>query len=200
MGEFVKATSDSEDVNLVQSFQAGDKIAFNHLVIKYQDRIFNVCFRYLGDYQEASDTAQDIFFKAFKTLKNFRFESSFFTWIYRITINTCETKRQSREQRYKKRMITLDPPGRTIEGLKPSKPIVDNSPSPSAQIEQKELQTQVQNAINSLTQEHKTAIILRDIEFLSYEKIAETIGVSLGTVKSRIARARMELKNKLQEC
>jgi RNA polymerase sigma-70 factor (ECF subfamily) len=199
MGEFVKDTSDGYDASLVKSFQAGDKVAFNYLVLKYQDKIFSVCFRYLGVYQEASDVAQDIFFKVFKTLKKFRFESTFYTWIYRISINTCETKRQSTEQRYKKRMVTIDNPGRIIEGSNPPKHIVDSALSPSEQIERQELQAQVQNAINSLTQEHKTAIILRDIELLSYEQIADTMGISLGTVKSRIARARTELKNKLQE-
>jgi len=187
-----------DDASLIRDFKAGNRGAFNYLVLKYQDGIVSICFRFLGDYQEASDCAQDVFLKAFKALKKFEFKSTFFTWLYRIAINTCETKLRSSEQRYKKRTVSLDNPG-TAERSNPSRTIVDNSPSPIEQLEHKERSIMLQDAINSLSKDHKTMIILRDIEQLSYEEIAITTGIELGTVKSRIARARIELRNKLKE-
>ena len=95
-----KVTSDNNrfqgvDEALARAFQSGEKKAFDKLVLRYRDRIFNMCYRFLGDYQEAEDTAQEVFIKAYRSLKLFRFKSSFYTWLYRITVNTCKNKLKS---------------------------------------------------------------------------------------------------------
>ena len=199
MDQYVDVTNNihDEDVNFIKAFKAGDKSAFDKLVLKYQDRIFNLCFRFLGDHEETNDCAQEIFLKIFQALKKFRFESTFFTWLYRITINTCETRSKSLEHRHRKRTVSIDNPG-PKGNPNPSMNIIDNCSSPIEKLEQKERKTLIQDAINSLSSDHKTVIILRDIEQLSYEEIAITIGFDLGTVKSRLSRARIELRKKLE--
>ena len=184
-----------EDAELISTFMAGDKTAFDDLVIRHKDRIFNLCYRFLGDYQDANDTAQDVFINAYKALKRFRAESSFSTWIYRIAINTCKNRIKSREFRNRKQTKSLDNP-RTADN-NPSAEIVDESLSPMAKLEKKERSMLIQKAIDSLPKGKKVMVVLRDIEGLPYDEIARITGFSLGTVKSRIARARSDLREKL---
>jgi len=97
-----------EDTVSIKSFLAGDKKTFDKLVLKYQDRVFNLCYRFLGDYEEANDSAQETFIKVYNSLKNFRFESAFSTWLYRIAVNTCKNKLSSLKFRLNQRMVRLD--------------------------------------------------------------------------------------------
>ena len=97
--------SASEDAELIKAFQAGKKAAFDELVLSHKDKVFNLCYWFVGDYQDANDLAQDVFFKAFKALKNFRFESAFSTWIYRIAVNTCKNRLKSFQYRLKKKFV-----------------------------------------------------------------------------------------------
>ena len=192
------AQKSNRDFELIRSFQSGEKTAFDQLVIRHKDRIFNLCYRLLGDYNEANDYAQETFIKAFKSLKGFRFESSFSTWLYRIAVNNCKNRLNSLEKRFQVKMISIETPKYTGEN-NPVLEIRDDSPSPANGLERKEKAVLIQTAINSLPAEQKMVIILRDIEGRSYEEIAETTGLALGTVKSRLARGRMELKNKLRK-
>ena len=192
------AQKSNRDFELIRSFQSGEKTAFDQLVIRHKDRIFNLCYRMLGDYNEANDYAQETFIKAFKSLKGFRFESSFSTWLYRIAVNNCKNRLSSLEKRYQGKMISIETPKYTGEN-NPVLEIRDDSESPANGLERKEKAVLIQTAINSLPAEQKMVIILRDIEGRSYEEIAETTGLALGTVKSRLARGRMELKNKLRK-
>jgi RNA polymerase sigma-70 factor (ECF subfamily) len=192
------AQKTNRDFELIRSFQSGEKTAFDQLVIRHKDRIFNLCYRILGDYNEANDYAQETFIKAFKALKGFRFESSFSTWLYRIAVNSCKNRLRSLEKRYQEKMISLEKPNYQ-GGKNPALEIRDNSPLPDNELERKEKSALIQTAINSLPADQKTVIILRDIDGQSYEEIAETTGLALGTVKSRLARGRMELKNKLRK-
>ncbi len=98
-------SSASKDVELINAFKAGKKSAFDELVLSHKDKVFNLCYWFVGDYQDANDLAQDVFFKAFKALKNFRFESAFSTWIYRITVNTCKNRLNSLQYRLKKKFV-----------------------------------------------------------------------------------------------
>ena len=182
---------------LVRSFQAGNKAAFDTLVLKHKDRIFNLCFRFLGDYQEADDSAQEVFVKAYRSLRAFRFESAFGTWLYRIAVNTCKNKVKSLDYRYAKKMVHLDNPGaaQADHGLE----ISDETPSPLAELERKERMELIQRAIESLPPEQKMVVILRDIQGLPYDDIADITGYGLGTVKSRLSRARLELRRKLMK-
>ena len=185
-----------EDAALVKAFQAGDKASFDGLVLKHKDRLFSLCFRFLGDYQEANDSAQEVFVKVYRSLKGFRFESAFSTWLYRIAVNTCKNKLRSSEYRQKKKMVHLDNPG-TVEGSTSALEIRDDTQSPLLELEKKERLNLIRRAIDSLPPEQKMVVVLRDIEDLSYEDIANITGYSLGTVKSRLSRARLDLRKKL---
>ena len=186
-----------EDAALIRAFQAGNRTAFDQLVVKHKDRLFNLCFWVLGDYHEANDTAQETFIKVFRSLKGFRFESAFSTWLYRIAVNTCKNRLKSLEYRKRKKMVRLENPGPSGE-INPSLEIQDETQSPLSRLESKEKLMLISEAMNSLPSEQKTVMTLRDIEGLSYEEIARITGFNLGTVKSRLSRARLDLRRKLR--
>jgi len=188
--------SSDQDAALVRAIQAGDMAAFDKLVIKHKDKLFSMVYWFMGDYQEANDCAQGTFIKVFKSLKKFRFESSFSTWLYRIAINTCKNKLKSSAYRWKKKTVSLENPESSKDGALFFE-IKDDSPSPVNELEKKERLTLIQKAINALPEEQNRVIVLRDIQGLSYHEIADITGLNLGTVKSKLARARMELRNKL---
>ena len=190
-------TSSGDDALLVEAFQKGDKRAFDQLVIRHKDRIFNLCCRFLGDYEEANDSAQEAFVKAYDSLNAFRLESAFSTWLYRIAVNTCKNKLGSSAYKAKRKTVSLDNPGDPSDGPLPME-IPNGDPSPLARMEEKEKMALLQRALDTLPAEFKMAVTLRDVEGLSYEDIAEITGLNLGTVKSRIARARTDLRNRLR--
>ena len=190
-------TSSGEDALLIEAFQRGDKKAFDELVIRHKDRIFNLCYRFLGDYEEANDSAQEAFVKAYGSLNTFRLESAFSTWLYRIAVNACKNKLGSAAYRAKRKTVSLDNPGNSEDGPLPME-IQNGTPSPLARMEEKEKMALVQRALDTLPTEFKMVVTLRDVEGLSYEEIAEVTRLNLGTVKSRIARARTDLRNKLR--
>jgi len=192
----VDAGSAENDNDLINAFIKGDHSAFEKLVLKYQDRVFNLCCRLLGDRDEAEDSAQEVFIKVYRALKGFRFKSSFYTWLYRIVINTCKNRIKSVEYRSIKSRVSIDSDqenrGNTIVD------IVDQRPMQDKTLEQKEKTKRVQEALNSLPPDQKTVIVLCDIEGLSYDEIAGITKTRLGTVKSKISRARLGLRNKLE--
>jgi len=187
----------AQDAALIRAFQEGDKAAFDKLVLNHKDRLFNLCYRILGDYEEANDSAQETFIKVYRGLKKFRFESGFSTWLYRIAVNTCKNKLKSSAYRQKSKMVPLDNPV-LANRSQPSREIQDESPSPAMELEKKERMRVIQEAIDALSPEQKQVVTLRDIEGFSYEEVAEITGFNLGTVKSRIARARQDLRKKLR--
>ena len=183
------------EVAFVDRLQVGSDEAFETLIGLYQAPIYNVAYRILGDASEASDAVQETFMKIFKGIKTFRGESGLKTWIYRIAISESLNR-----QRWWKRWrhhapVSIDdtfPNGaRLVE-------VTDSRPTPESACAQMEMEREVQRALNGLSFEHRVAVVLRDIEGLSYEEIAETLGLSLGTVKSRLWRARSEMKTKLE--
>ncbi|MBW2248840.1 MAG: sigma-70 family RNA polymerase sigma factor, partial [Deltaproteobacteria bacterium] len=188
--------SPDPDAAFVRAVQGGDMAAFDQLVIKHKDKLFNMVYWFLGDYQEANDCAQEIFIKVFKAIKKFRFQSSFSTWLYRIAINTCKNRLKSSAFRWKKRMVSLENPESSKQDNR-SYDIQNGSPSPENSLEKKEQIMLIQKAVNALPQEQNRVVVLRDIQGLSYQEIVDITGLNLGTVKSRLARARLELKNKL---
>jgi RNA polymerase sigma-70 factor (ECF subfamily) len=190
------AGSPDPDAAFVRAVQGGDIAAFDHLVIKHKDKLFNIVYWLLGDYQETNDCAQEIFIKVFKSIRKFRFQSSFSTWLYRIAINTCKNRRKSSAFRWKKRTVSLENPENPNQDNR-SYEIQNGCPSPENRLEKKERIMLIRKAINALPQEQNRVIVLRDIQGLSYQKIADITGLNLGTIKSRLARARLELKNKL---
>jgi RNA polymerase sigma-70 factor, ECF subfamily len=154
---------------------------FEELVRKYQDRIYNLCRYMLRDHQDAQDAAQDAFLKAYRGLKNFRPEASLYTWLYRIAVNTCLD--------YRRKAIRTPP---TTECIPEERVSEDRSPDRTC--ESKEAAETVQSALQKLPKKLRAAIVLREIEGLSYEEIARVLNTSVGTVKSRISRAREELR------
>lgn len=185
------------DIQLVELSQKGDHCAFSQLVSRYQKKIFSLCLRLLNDFEEARDMTQETFVKAFKHIKTFRKEAQFSTWLYYIALNTCRNKRRSWKGR--PNTISVD---ETIEmeDNQMQREIEDKScPNPMRVAECAELQQRVQSALNTLSTEHKEVIVMRDIQGLTYEEIADSLRCNLGTVKSRISRARLLLKDTLKE-
>ena len=174
---------------MVQRSQNGDPSAFNELLLKYRNRVMGVAVRMLGDRAEAEDLAQDVFVKVYHALNGFRGESLFSTWLYRITANSCLNHRKKQ-----KHEIQL---ARGFDGLAliPS----DGASNPHSLLEKKELTLLLEKAIQALPRERRIILILRDIEGLSYEQIGETLGVELGTVRSRLHRARLEVQASIKE-
>ena len=186
-----------EDAALVKAFQAGDKAAFDRIVLKHKDNLFNLVYWYLNDYQQANDCAQEIFIKVFKNLKQFRFESAFSTWLYKIAANTCKNVLKSATYKWGKKTVPLENP-RGSKAQNPAHEIPDAGPSPANGLERKERLMLIQEAINSLPEEQNQVVVLRDIQGLSYDEIAEITGMKPGTIKSRLARGRLELRNRLE--
>jgi len=185
------------DADLIRAFQAGDKAAFDGLVLRHKDELFNLIYWFLGDYEEANDCAQDVFIKVYKGLKGFRFESAFATWLYRIAVNTCKNRFKSSAYRWRKKSVPLENSGKSEEG-NPSLVVQDGSPSPLHELERKERARLIHEAIRDLPEEQNRVIVLRDIQGRSYHEIAAITGSNPGTVKSRLGRARLELKKRLE--
>lgn len=185
------------DTQLVEMSQKGSQQAFSQLVCRYQKRIFTLCLRLLDDFEEARDMTQETFIKAFKYIKKFRQEAQFSTWLYYIALNTCRNKLRS--WKGKPNVISVDETIEMEDNQIPREIEDKSSPDPLRIAESLELQHQVQTALNDLSLEHKEVIVMRDIQGFTYEEIAEALQCNLGTVKSRIARARIQLKDKLKE-
>ena len=186
----------AEDAALIQSFLYGKKGAFDDLVLRHQDRVFNLCYRFFGDHSEANDMAQEIFIKVYRSMGSFRFESGFSTWLYRIAVNTCRNRLKSMDYRFKKMVGSIN--GKQNPGMDDTvREFPDESHSPASRLEAKERSSLIQQSIDGLSSDKKTVVILRDIEGLSYEEIAGITGFSLGTVKSKLSRARLALRKKL---
>ena len=182
--------NDSDEASIIDRFKSGDGSAFEELVLKHQDRIYNLCRHMLGNAHDAEDAAQDTFLKAYRKLKDFRPEASFYTWLYRIAVNTCID--------HKKRPFFL-----SIFGGSPGEEEFiheqpSDEPSPERLYESKQLGRALSTSLRQLSQKLRTVLILKEIEGLSYEEIAEVLDISTGTVKSRISRAREELRWRLK--
>jgi len=175
-----------DDLPPIDRFKGGDQAAFEEIVLKYQDRIYNLCHHMLDNVHEAEDAAQDTFIKAYQNLNKFRPEASFYTWLYRIAVNTCLD--------YKKRPFWESLFKSSSEGEEFISEPVSAGPSPEKLYESKQLGFALSKSLRKLSLKLRTVIILKEIEGLSYEEIVEVLDVSIGTVKSRISRAREELK------
>jgi RNA polymerase sigma-70 factor (ECF subfamily) len=170
-----------DDTDLIRLFRESEISAFEELVRKYQDRIYNLCRYMVRDPREAQDAAQDVFLKAYRGLKDFKPESSLYTWLYRIAVNTClDYKRRSRREARRNESLSEDLPSA--------------EPSPDSLCESKEKTEALQAALAKLHAKLRAAIVLREIEGLPYEEIARVLHISVGTVKSRLSRAREELR------
>ncbi len=191
------ADRDLESKKFIELFLAGDPNAFNNLILLHKRMVFNLCFRLLGDYDDADDCAQEVFIKVSRALKNFRFESSFKTWIYRIAVNTCKNRLNSLDYRLRSKRVRINVVSDMDNDKKPTD-IKDPGRSPAAEAIQKEVGRLIQSAINALPAKQKLVVVLRDIEARSYEEIVELTGLKMGTVKSKLSRARLQLRELLK--
>jgi RNA polymerase sigma-70 factor (ECF subfamily) len=187
--------SDREiDQQLVQRVQRGDKAAFDLLVIKYQRKIFRLLSRLIRDPGEVEDVAQEAFIKAYRALPNFRGDSAFYTWLYRIAINTAKNWLVSQGRRAP---TTTETDIEDAETFDDGEHLRDLN-TPDAMLLTRQVADAVNRAIERLPEDLKTAIVLRELEGLSYEEIAETMNCPIGTVRSRIFRAREAIAEELR--
>ncbi|PID50170.1 MAG: RNA polymerase sigma factor RpoE [Proteobacteria bacterium] len=181
------------DLELVQRIQAGDKKSFDVLVLKYQHKVINLIMRYVRDHDTAQDVAQEAFIKAYRGLKNFRGDSAFYTWLYRIAINSAKNYLVSQGRRAPLTDIDAEE-AEQYDGESALK----EYGTPENEMLREEIQRVVTEAIESLPDDLRTAIVLRELEGMSYEEIAETMDCPIGTVRSRIFRAREAIDKVLQ--
>ena len=182
----------SNEKALVQQAKAGDRNAFAALVSAYEGKIYNLALRYLGNREDAMDASQEVFLRVFRFLPGFQEESGFSTWIYRIGVNVCKDMLVKRNKRNE---LSLELPDdeddyRTVE-------VSDERYDPQAIVEQSDLRESLASAIAELPQQQREMIVLRDIQGLSYEEIGQVLCLESGTVKSRLSRARENLRKKL---
>lgn len=180
---------------LVQRCKRGETGAFDELVRLYEKKVYNLAFRLSGNRDDACDLAQEAFVRVFNAIKDFRSQSSFSTWLYRVVTNVCLDQLRSRARHP---VTSLDEPLTTEKGQLPRQ-VTDDALDPEEELERLELKAAVQKGINSLKEEYRIIIILRDIQDLAYEDIAEVLNLSLGTVKSRLNRARLALRSVLSD-
>jgi RNA polymerase sigma-70 factor (ECF subfamily) len=186
-----------EDYEAVSACQKGDVDAFEPLVEKYQKKMLNVAYRMTGDYEEACEIVQEAFLSAYRAIKKFRGEARFATWLYGITVNHAKNRMKQMQSRSHHEVPSLDDPVETENGRLAHDPPSDEVPIVE-QLEKKEIQMKVQACINSLEEEYREVLVLRDIQGFSYEEIHDILKIPDGTVKSRLFRARDAMKHCLK--
>jgi RNA polymerase sigma-70 factor (ECF subfamily) len=181
------------DEKLIKRVQSGDKRAFDLLVLKYQSKVSKLVARFIRDVDEVQDVTQDAFIKIYKAIPGFRGESAFYTWIYRIAVNTAKNHLISRSRR---------PPQNDIDSQDAEQIIVDSrlrdEETPERLIQRKEIEQAINEALAQLPEDLRTAVTLREYEGMSYEEIAAVMDCPVGTVRSRIFRARDAIDQKLK--
>lgn len=189
------------DRRLVRRLKAGEERAFQELVLTYQDRIFGLVYRMLGNRQEAEDVAQEVFISVHRGIANYRGEGKLYTWMYRIASNTCKNRIKYLKGRNFHRASDIDDtPAAHLAG-RDGGPVVSlqsQVPNPEAQVEGHRLESAIQRELNNLDPDHRLVIILRDVQGLSYQDIIRITGLNEGTLKSRLHRARLALKARLE--
>lgn len=179
--------SDSiSDAECVRRIQRGETETFEILVRRHEKAIFNVVYRMLGDYDDAAETAQEVFLSAYRAIGQFRGDANFSTWLYRIALNHASTRRKSTNSR-QRRLVPIDD----------TELVDDVELGPAETLEKKEIRQRVQRALNELQPEDAMVILLRDLQDIAYEDVARVLNIPVGTVKSRLHRARQALKARL---
>jgi RNA polymerase sigma-70 factor, ECF subfamily len=179
----------NDDAQLIDKTLAGNRAAFGELVHKYQGRLFNTILHVVGSREEAEDVAQEAFVQAFVKLDSFRGRSAFYTWLYRIAFNLAVSRRRRRRTE-----ISMDL-HRERTGEEPE----EAGQGPSEQVLRQEQVRQVRGAIEALNAEHRAILVLREMEGCGYETIADILDLPVGTVRSRLHRARLQLREQLKE-
>ena len=183
-----------DEIALVQSAQSGDLDSFNTLILHYQDRVFNTALRILGDEDIAQDAAQEAFISAFRSIATFR-GGSFKAWLLRTVTNACydELRRQKRRP-----TTPIEPETNDGEEMDSPRWLADPNMTPSEQFEADELEHAIQHCLDTLPVDFRTVVVLADVQGMDYSEVATAARVPLGTIKSRLARARLRLRECLR--
>jgi RNA polymerase sigma-70 factor (ECF subfamily) len=187
-----------DDSELVERAQEGDREAFQTLVERYQEKVYSICYGKVKDEQDAKDVSQDVFIKVFRYIENFNQESSFYTWLYRIAVNTSIDFLRKRSRRKEVDYDDTIQTDEDVEGgelLMPSKLGID----PDKELGRKELREKMLEALDSLSDKHRTILTLREVEGLSYKEMADVLEISKGTVMSRLYHARQYFQEALDD-
>jgi RNA polymerase sigma-70 factor, ECF subfamily len=185
----------SREAALVSRCAAGDESACTELVTEHQRMVYHLALHMLGDHEEALDLSQEVFLNVFRTIGRFRGQSALKTWIYRIVINQARNRQRWWKRRHRSEQVSLDE-RLEVEGNLPPASDADN---PHRMFGQKELATRIWDALARLPFDQRTVVVLREIDGLSYDEIAFSLDVAVGTVKSRLTRARAVLRSQLRE-
>jgi RNA polymerase sigma-70 factor, ECF subfamily len=187
----------SEEADLVGRCRGGDRAAFGRLVVLYKDRVFNLCLRMCGNASDAEDYAQEAFIKAMRAIDRFDGQSRLYTWLFRIAVNTVLSGRR-KGGGATIRSLDEDRPGGDFGQTSHRDRLAARESGPADEASLREEHAIVLSALAELDEDHRAAVILRDVESLDYAEIAEALGVAVGTVKSRLHRARMALRERLE--
>jgi RNA polymerase sigma-70 factor (ECF subfamily) len=181
--------------SLLRRLRDRDERAFRELLELHRDRVYNITFRMLGNRAEAEDVAQEVFISVFKTIDTFREQSKFSTWLYRVAVNHCKNRIKYLARRHDRDRDELDETSQQANGAVGA-PV--RAAQPDRALEGAQMERLLQEAIGNLDDDHRIVVVLRDIEDLSIEEICDITGLPDGTVKSRLHRARLALRKKLQ--
>ncbi len=186
------------DLEVVNRCKKGDIDAFEEMVIKYQKKMFNISYRMIGDYNDAAEVVQDAFVSAYRKIKDFKGNSKYSTWLYAIVVNLSRNKIKQLRTRSFKEDCSLDDPVDTENG-KVNIELASINPSVHERLEQHEKEQKVWGCIKALGAEFRETIILRDIQGFSYDEISDMLNIAIGTVRSRLHRARLTVKDCLKK-
>ena len=179
----------SDEAELIGEALGGDSSAFGEIVRRHQDRLYNAIVHFIGDRTEAEDIVQEAFLQAYLKLETFQGNSAFYTWLYRIAFNTAVSRRRRKRTETSVELI------REQSGHEPE----DTGDSPDSQLDRSEQAAQLYSALDRLSDEHRVILVLREIDGCDYEAIAEVLEINVGTVRSRLHRARTQLREKLRQ-
>ena len=192
------AARDDPDRTAVERAIAGDEGAFEELVRRHQRTVYNLAFRHLGSRDDALDAAQDAFLRCYRALPRFRGEAAFRTWLVGIAINVCRSRLAGADRRQRRLTQDLTQPD-AATGARVPLQLADLAPDPESVARGGEIRGALPRALAALSPEHREVLLLREMSGLEYEEVAVALGCALGTVKSRIARARAALRQALEE-
>lgn len=179
-----------DELALLRCAKQGDVAAFEQLVLAYQKKVYNLAYRLSGSREDAADLAQEALVRVYKSLGRFREQARFSTWLYRIVVNVCLDYQRSRKRHP---IVSLDAPLDGDDGEVPRQ-VASDAVDPQEAAERRDLRDAVQAAIGRLSDEHRVILVMRDIQDIPYDEIGRVLGLPLGTVKSRLNRARQALK------
>jgi RNA polymerase sigma-70 factor (ECF subfamily) len=196
-----RALQDGRDRRLVRRLKAGDERAFREMVHTYQDRIFGLMYRMIGNRSEAEDLAQEVFVSVYRAIGNYRGEGRFYTWLYRIASNTCKNRiKYLKTRKFHRADDVAETPAAHLKQERGSTApnLSSHVPGPDAIVEANRLEAAVQRELAALEPEHRLLIVLRDVQGLSYQDMIRITGLAEGTLKSRLHRARLALKTRME--